>query len=88
MQRTVPLPYRATRGNNKSLHLLYKISTLRERRANLQEEVLQLQAAANVYKKIAEVLAARTGATPERLVISPHVEARFRDCVAADVRLS
>ena len=59
MQRTGPLPYRATRGSNKSLHRLYSISTLREERAILQEEVLQLQAAVTVYKKIVEVLAAR-----------------------------
>lgn len=88
MQRTVPLPYRTTRRNNKSLHLLYSISTLREERAILQEEVLQLKAAVNVYKKVVEVLAARTNETPDRLVISPPFEVRFRDCVAADVQFS
>jgi hypothetical protein len=88
MQRTARLPYRATRGNNKSLHLLYSISTLREKQAVLQEEVLQLQTAVNVYRKIVEELAARTRATPERVVISPPVEVRFRGRAAAGVQFS
>ena len=84
MQRTLPLPYRATRGSNKSLHLLYSISTLREERAILREEVLQLRAAINVYKKIVEVLDARANETPERLVVPP-AAVRVGDCLAADV---